>query len=136
MGMFTMNHNYKIPKSGTDLQEDYKIWLPYYEVELISKKSSLPSKKSIQFINKEKYNIGTLILDERSSTMRSGGGFDHPTVLKIHQKFLELKKSNVNYGNIGSGDEYEYEGSENLTIEIFFDYLKSENREQIINHII
>lgn len=137
MGSFTMNHNYKIPKQH--MNDNISIYLPFYDVELVSNKTNVFSTKSIHFI-KDNNNIGTLILDERDSTIKMGGGLDNSIVSSIHEKFIELKKSNINYGNIGlypeTSDGYEYTGVENITIETFFEYLRMENREQIINKII
>lgn len=130
-------HNYKIPKQH--MNDNISIYLPFYDVELVSNKTNVFSTKSIHFI-KDNNNIGTLILDERDSTIKMGGGLDNSIVSYIYAKFIELKKSNINYGNIGlypeTSDGYEYTGVENITIETFFEYLKMENREQIINNII
>ena len=146
--MFTMNHNYKIPKQPTG--DDISIYLPFYGIYLVSDKTDLPSVKLIH-IYKTKIGhgneIGTIELDERRSTVTNAYSKflnyevretpDPESLTEVFiNKYQKLKKSNINYGNIGSSDEYKYEGTENLTIEIFFDYLKSENREQIINHII
>ena len=49
--------------------------------------------------------------------------------------FLELKKTDVRYGNIGSGSPYEYMGTEHIYLEDFFEYLKSKNRELTINQL-
>ena len=142
MGMFTMNHNYKIPKQPTG--DDISIYLPFYDIELESRKTDLPTKKDIR-IYQEKSIIGTLSLDERDSTLISEEFLlrnhlrGNNNVIILLKKFEELKKSNINYGNIGINPDtengYEYPGSEYLTVEIFFNYLKSENREEIIKSI-
>ena len=152
MGSFTMNHNYKIPKQP--MGDDISIYLPFYGIYLVSDKTDLPSVKLIH-IYKTKighaHEIGTIELDERRSTVTNAYSNylnyevrespDPESLVDIFiNKYRKLKKSNINYGNIGINPEtengYEYPGSEYLTVEKFFDYLKSENREQIINQII
>ena len=136
MGAFTMNHNYKIPKQPMD--DNISIYLPFYDIELISKRTDLPTRKLIKIYQSKVHITGILELDERNSTLVNDG-FKNPIVTNILNKFKELKKSNINYGNIGINPEtengYEYTGSEYLTVEKFFEYLKSENREEIIKSI-
>lgn len=128
-----MNHNYKIPKQQNS--SDYiSVYLPFYNIELVSRKTDLPSKKFIKIYQSKVHINGTLELDERNSTIENVH-FDNETVQMIIQKFNELKKSNVNYGNIGTGSEYEWPGNDYLTIDKFFEYLKSENREEIIKSL-
>jgi hypothetical protein len=45
----------------------------------------------------------------------------------LKNDFNDLKKTNVKYGNMGSGDAYEYEPLEHIYLEDFFIYLKSKN---------
>jgi hypothetical protein len=137
-----MNHNYKIPKSKK-VEETISILLPFYGLKLISIKTDLPSVKIINVWDiKEETHLGGLQLDERNSTITNGYYDPNPNELleELTNKYKELKKSNINYGNIGlypeTSDGYEYPGKDNLTIEKFFDYLKSDNREQIINNTI
>lgn len=134
MGAFKTT--YKIPKNPEI--DRISIYLPFDDIELVSRKTDLPSKKLIKIYQSKVHINGTLELDERNSTIENVH-FDNRTVQMIIQKFNDLKKSNVNYGNIGlypeTSDGYEYSGSEYLTVEKFFDYLKSENRNQIIENI-
>jgi len=136
MGSFTTD--YKIPKQS--MGNNISIYLPFYDIQLISNKTDLPSKKLIHVFSKDEC-IGTLVLDERDSTIVDGRHYDkvNPIISEISEKFYELKKSNVNYGNIGINPEtengYEYSGHEYLTVDKFFDYLKVENREEIIKSI-
>jgi len=133
MGSFTTD--YKIPKQS--MGNNISIYLPFYDIQLISNKTDLPSKKLIHVFSKDEC-IGTLVLDERDSTILDGRHYNdkvNPINSEISEKFKEFKSSNINYGNIGNNDEFEYEGTENLTVEVFFDYLRSENREEIIKSI-
>ncbi len=111
-----------------------ELYLPFYNISLLSNKTDLPSRKSIKIYEDKVHIIGHLDIDERSNTIKNVG-FEHPIVSEIINKFIELKKSDVGYGNIGDGGEYEYDGVKYLRIEDFFDYLKIKNREQIINNL-
>lgn len=71
--------------------------------------------------------------DERDNTFKtkSTSGISQ----KLKNDFNELKKTNIKYGNMGSGAEYEYEPLEHIYLEDFFVYLKSKNRELTINQL-
>lgn len=115
--------------------EEIKIYLPYKDVEICSRSTHLPTKKLIKIYEKKVHIAGTLELDERTGKL-SNIGFNHPLALSLVEDFYKFKKTDPSYGNIGNGDEYEYEGTKNIKVEDFFNYLKVENREQIINNLI
>lgn len=127
-----------------------KINLFNHIVELKSDMSSYPgSIHELDFI-KRTYKIDiikdnesidvNLILDERDNTIQIVfGGKKTPNLIKednvaianyIVKKFYELKSSDINYGN------HEYDGNKALSIQDFFSYLKSENRNNLLNTII
>jgi hypothetical protein len=76
-----------------------------------------------------------IMFDERFNELDFIYGNDKPNVDKsaeyLKEKFEELKSKDFRYK---SGDGYE--GSKILYLEDFITYLKSENRETIINNIL
>ena len=125
--------------------------LPFYEIELRpdpissynvidTESNKVPgNKRVIVHHTKLKITLFDFEIDERFNTFKSSG-ISSPISRELESKFYELKKSNPSYGNITGktqgGDVYQYEGTEHLFVETFFDYLKSVNREQIINKVI
>jgi hypothetical protein len=113
------------------------IYLSIFDITLISDKTSLPSKKLIHVFSKDEC-IGTLVLDERDSTILDGRHYNdkvNPIISEISEKFKEFKKSNINYGTLGTGIDFEYSGTDYISVDKFFDYLKVENRNQTIESI-
>lgn len=113
------------------------LYLPFYGIELRTSDFDphINAKRLVEVYHKGlKLKMFDFQLDERDNTIN----IKHTTDLanKLKGKFNEFKNSNINYGNIGSGSEYEYDGTENISLNDFFEYLKSENRESIINQLI
>jgi hypothetical protein len=133
-----------------------KINLLNYVVELKSDDSDTFNifsgvKRTHQIdITKDEKSIGiNLILDERDNTIQIILDKKTPNLIQqdnvaianyIVKKFYELKSSDINYGNKGtftSLDEYyDYDGNKVLSVQEFFNYLKSENRNNLLNTII
>jgi hypothetical protein len=115
------------------------IHLPYYGVELRTERpvfmSDTPAiKRSVQvYHNRLNLIMFDFEFDERDNTFKSKSTSSISE--KLQNDFNELKKTNIKYGNIGSGNEYEYEAIEHIYLEDFFDYLKSKNRELTINQL-
>lgn len=115
------------------------IHLPYYGVELRTERpvfmGDTPAiKRSVQvYHNRLNLIMFVFEFDERDNTFKSKSTSSISE--KLQNDFNELKKTNIKYGNIGSGNEYEYEAIEHIYLEDFFDYLKSKNRELTINKL-
>ena len=92
------------------------------EVKVLSKNESL-----IMMVD-ERFNELDFIYDERPNDP-----FNHvnQSAEYLKQKYNELKSTDFRYK---SGDGYE--GSKTIYLEDFITYLKSENRETIINNIL
>lgn len=121
------------------------LYLPFYGIELKCDNSDHIEVLGKRFVSVHHKRTGldkvvsgskmfTFYLDERDNTIDIHTSTEMSK--KLEDKFNEFKKSNINYGNIGSGSEYEYNGTENILLNDFFEYLKSENRESIINQLI
>jgi hypothetical protein len=112
-----------------------KLNLPFYGIELrTSTPIGMNRKRSVEVYHKGlKLRMFEFYIDERDNTIDIKTNTELSK--KVESKFNEFKYSNVNYGNVGSGNEYEYSGSENLTVKDFFEYLKIENRNLIINKL-
>lgn len=114
-----------------------KLHLPFYGIELRTSEfdNQVNSKRLVEVYHKGlKLKMFDFQLDERDNTINIKS--DTEISSKLKDKFNELKNSNINYGNIGSGKDYEYNGTEHLLLKDFFEYLKSENRNSIINNLI
>jgi|APSaa5957512535_1039671.scaffolds.fasta_scaffold15332_5 hypothetical protein len=116
------------------------LYLPFYGIELKCDNSDHIEVLGKRFVSVHHKRTGldnklfTFYLDERDNTIDIHTSTEMSK--KLEEKFNEFKNSNINYGNIGSGSEYEYDGTENILLKDFFEYLKSENRESIINQSI
>ena len=118
-----------------------KLHLPFYGIELRTEDNrgqpdeGVPMKRFVNvYHTKLKLKMFDFELDERDNTFQSKA--TSSISQKISDKFDEFKNSNINYGNIGSGKAYEYEGTEHIFIKDFFEYLKLENRQLTINQLI
>lgn len=123
-----------------NFMEKIVLYLPHYDIKLISEKTSLPSKKLIQIFSRENENngkfIGTLVLDERDSTIVDGSNYISDSIVsEIFNKFKDFKRSNINYGTLGTSLDFEYTGTDYISVEKFFEYLKTENRNHVIESI-
>jgi hypothetical protein len=113
------------------------LYLPFYGIELRTSEleHQINAKRFVEVYHKGlKLKMFDFQLDERDNTINIKSNTELSK--KLEDKFNEFKNSNINYGNIGSGSEYEYNGTENILLNDFFEYLKSENRESIINQLI
>lgn len=139
---------------------DKLLHLPIYDITLEGEYGKLPGCRQIKVYggdsfkdisgNKKisgvkflgKYLLFELEIDERNyNTIRAIGLLrEIPIALTLIDKFNELKKSDISYGNYNSADigsdSKGYSGSKPLYIEDFFNYLKIENRDLLISNIL
>ena len=113
----------------------------YQEDNIIS---GIPSIYKINFIIGG--DIHTIWYDERDNTIESLGKFNYRSTieegeskdffLKLKNDFNNYKLKNPSLGNIDTGAEIEYSPERHLMIKDFFEFLKSENRNNKINEIL
>ena len=126
---------------------EIKLYIPFYDVELstidFSYKDNIPSMRWID-IYKNNIIIGYFGIDERCNKITKDIVDNFPesnldlTKLFVHfiKSYHSLKSTDISYGSIGSGDEYEYEGTKTLYVRDYFEFLKQENREETINKLV
>ena len=121
----------------------FKIYIPQLNVELESNltDSKIPSGSCIINITNENIENLIVLLDERFNTISYQKKIlsdEESKILDfIKKKFNELKSSDFEYGTMGVSDsEFEYEPTKNIYVKDFFNYLKVEKRENIIENIL
>jgi hypothetical protein len=80
------------------------------------------------FFNDKKYS--------KSTTAYNINEYEKDIINAIFYDFEEFKKTDFRYGNIKNGDRPGYSPSKNIEIVDFLNYLKSRNREELIDKII
>jgi len=127
----------------------YNIHIPYLDVVLETSFNKdrkqlnnlrLPCNVSI-FASYEDGTVIEFSLDERYNLLSAlhigdEDSENYKRSMEIISRFNDLKNSNFKYGTMGIDEYYEYEPSVNIFIEDFFDYLKKEKRDIIINKMI
>jgi len=120
-----------------------KIYIPQLNIHLESNltDSKIPSGSCIINITNENIENLIVLLDERFNTISYQKKMLNDEESKIldfiKKKFNELKSSNFEYGTMGVSDsEFEYEPTKNIYVKDFFNYLKVEKRENIIENIL
>jgi hypothetical protein len=114
-----------------------KLHLPFYGIELRTERPLFYTDATKRIVSvyhhKLKLKMFDFDIDERDNTFTTKS--KSSISKKLQNDFLELKKTDVRYGNVGCGSLYEYMGTEHIYLEDFFDYLKSKNRESTINKL-
>lgn len=120
----------------------YKIYITHLKVELECFKndnSKIPSGSCSINIKNSNIKGLTILLDERFNTLsfpkKILNDEESHIITYLLNTFNELKSSKFQYGTIGD-DDYEYEPTENIYVEDFFNYLKIEKRENILENIL
>lgn len=121
----------------------YKIYIPQLNIHLESDLTDykMPSGSCIIKITNENIEPLIVILDERFNTIsyqKKMLSYEASKILCfIKKKFNELKSSDFEYGTMDvSGSEFEYAPTKNIYVKDFFNYLKVEKRENIIENIL
>lgn len=121
----------------------YKIYIPQLNVQLESNltDSKMPSGSCIVNITNENIENLIVLLDERFNTISYQTKMlsdEESKILDfIEKKYNELKSSDFEYGTMGVSDgSFEYEPTKNIYVKDFFNYLKVEKRENIIENIL
>lgn len=121
----------------------YKIYIPQLNIHLESNltDSKIPSGSCIINITNENIENLIVLLDERFNTIsyqKKMLSDEESKILGfIKKKFNELKSSDFEYGTMDVSDsEFEYEPTKNIYVKDFFNYLKVEKRENIIENIL
>ena len=99
-----------------------KLHLPFYGIELITDEDSsdVPMKKTIVVHHKGlKLRMFEFRIDERDNTIDIHPNTEISKILE--SKFKDFKRTNINYGSIGSGNDYEYDGTETLYLKDFLE---------------
>lgn len=120
----------------------YKLHIPSQNIELLYNDintidRTIRGVREVRVLTKDSQFI--MMVDERFNELdfiydeRPNDPFNHVNQSTEHlkQKYNELKSTDFRYK---SGDGYE--GSKTIYLEDFITYLKSENRETIINNIL
>ncbi len=108
---------------------------------------TIPALRIIK-VYTDDFHLTNIEIDERFyNTYREIGlNKDNHISKYLMSKFNQFKLSNVNYGNysiddvrsngVRSGFGYRYQGSKALYVEEFFDFLRVENRDNILTNIL
>lgn len=112
-----------------------KISVTLGDLELISYETELPKIKTISISHNNSVYFEFISIDERTSSIHIPiyATDSHKMIIDL---FNDFRNTNPSYGNIDSGDYYQYEGTETLNIKDFFNYIKSLNRNNKIDIII
>jgi len=134
-----------------------KLHLPIYDITLEADKSAftgdvaprrVPAVREIRVIGGESFKglqyfdlLFSIELDERmyNSIRIIGVNYNLPIVDILKKKFNDFKKTNPSYGTYSIsniGNSIDYLGTQELYLEDFFDYLKSDSRDLLISNIL
>jgi hypothetical protein len=100
----------------------------------------VPGIKTVSVYSKDSNKSLEFYLDERINTIKVKDTFEKKfknlIFKEIHKHYNLMKSSDVSYGNIDTDSYIEYDPTKNIYIEDFIEFLKQENRNQIIDLII
>jgi hypothetical protein len=127
----------------SQMKTSNNIYLPFIESYLSwSGLRELSDGIKIPDINKisvyiEKYNHTFFItIDERYNILRINTVVIKKELEIIKVLYDKLKSSNPSYGTINTNNDIEWDPTENIFVEDFFNYLKISNRNQNIDKVI